>query len=152
MTTDSDVYDVLQRHFGLGDWDADRSTTPWWKHRQLEASKIKRSRTSRNVSPDDLVLAAHYCKAHGHHIGAVTWLYKHIPAAIRWDNERSRAELRAELDDRIAAAVEEARDTAPEWVDRLVRARGPYREEVLAEWLQRSSRSRSGADRPASSA
>lgn len=133
--TDGELYDLLQKLFGLGDFDADLSTLPWWRVRALEVSKIKRSRTARRVELSDLILAAHYCKEHGHDVRAVTWLYKHIDAARRWDNVRRREAKAAELDELVAAAIEqESSHPDSPWLDRLVRARGPYRQEVYDSW------------------
>lgn len=150
--TDGDLYDLLQRLFGLGDWNED-SDLPWWKARQFEVTKIKRSRTARRVALEDLALAAEYAKAHGEDVRAVTWLYKLITPAIRWDNERSRAASLGQLDDEIAAAVEYEVEHHPDspWTTRLSRARGAARKDVYQQWLQeRGSRLSSPSARPVS--
>lgn len=151
VRTDSDLYDLLQELFGLGDWDPD-GDVPWWKARQHEISKIKRSRTARNVALEDLALAAHYAKAHGEQIKAVTWLYKLISPAIRWDNERRRAASLAEIDDLIEYALGvEAEQPESEWLTRLARARGPHRKDVYDQWLKhRDSLPSSRSDQSAS--
>lgn len=132
--TDGQLYDLLQELFGLGSWHPDLSDDPWWKARNHEVSKIKRSRTARRVDCADLALAARYAKAHGEDVRAVTWLYKLIPAAIRWDNERRRAASLAELDDLIDAALQIEDDST--WITRLVRARGPHRKDAYDQWLR----------------
>lgn len=158
VTTDGELYDLLQRLFGIGDFDPDLSRDPWWKCRALEVTKIKRSRTARKVELSDLALAAEYCKAHGIDVRAVTWLYKHINDARRWDNVRSQQAKSRELDELVAEAIEIERSHPDSpWLDRLVRARGDYRREVYDQWnLQRSSRSTDQGSvpalRPASSA
>lgn len=135
--TDAELYDLLQRLFGIGVWDEDTSSQPWWKARALEITKIKRSRTSRNVDLEDLALAALYCKAHGEPVANVAWLYRHIGPAIRWNNERSRAAKSREFDELLQAAIEhEQQNPDSEWLDRLVRARGPYQKEVYEQWSQ----------------
>lgn len=137
VTTDSDLYDLLQSLFGLGSWDEATSDMPWWQARQHEVTKIKRSRTARNVDLADLALAAHYAKAHGENVKAVTWLYKLISPAIRWENERRRAASLAEIDDLIDEAVAiEAESPDSDWLTRLVRARGPHRRVVYDQWLK----------------
>lgn len=134
--SDGDLYDLLQELFGLGQWDPD-GDVPWWKARQHEISKIKRSRTARNVDLEDLALAARYAKAHGEQIKAVTWLYRLIGPAIRWDNERRRATTLAQLDDLINEAIAvEAEQPESEWLTRLARARGPHRKQVYDAWLK----------------
>lgn len=149
VRTDGDLYDLLQELFGLGSWDPD-SDVPWWKARQHEVTKIKRSRTARNVDLEDLALAARYAKAHGEQVKAITWLYKLITPAIRWDNERRRAATLAEVDDLIAVAVEiEAEKPESAWLTQLVRARGPHRKVVYDQWLQaQGSAQSSRSDQP----
>jgi len=151
VTTDSDLYDLLQKLFGLGSWDPD-SDVPWWKARQHEVTKIKRSRTARNVALEDLALAARYAKAHGEQVKAVTWLYKLISPAIRWDNERRRAVVLAEVSDLIDEAIAiEAEQPESQWLTRLARARGPHRKVVYDAWLQyRDSLPSSRSDQSAS--
>lgn len=129
--TDGQLYDLLHRLFGLGVWHEDLSDVEWWKARQHEVTKIKRSRTARRVEIKHLALAARYAKAHGEDIRAVTWLYKLIPDAVRWDNARRRAAGVAELDELITAAMQVA---DPSWQSRLARARGDYRKELYDEW------------------
>jgi hypothetical protein len=70
----------------------------------------------------------------------VTWLYKLIGPALREANTRSRQQADAGLDERIATAIE-IEHSAPDsrWLDRLVRARGPYRKELYQLWLQSST-------------
>lgn len=138
--TEGELFDLLQTLFGIGDYDADLTAEPYWKWRGLEVAKIKRSLASRKITVKDAALAARYCKAHGIDIRAVTWLYKHLPAAIRWDNERRRQEKSHELDELIEQAIEyEASHPTPSpWLDRLVRARGPHRQEVYDLWKQHS--------------
>jgi hypothetical protein len=141
VRTDADLYDLLQRLFGLGEWDEHLSSEPWWQHRLQQIAKIKRSRTSRNVDLVDLERAAYYAKRTGEDVRAVTWLYKLISPAIRDDNERRRAARTAQLDFEIARAIEREHESDPDspWVDRLVRARGTSRREVYEAWLHRSS-------------
>lgn len=152
VTTDADLHDLLQELFGLGDWDELTSDVPWWKARQHEITKIKRSRTARNVDLSDLALAAKYAKVHGEQVKAVTWLYKLIAPAIRWDNERRRAASLAEVDDLIHEAIAiESDNPDATWLMRLVRARGPHRKDVYDQWLNyRDSLPSSGSDQSAS--
>lgn len=151
VRSDGELYDLLQELFGLGNWDPD-SDVPWWKARQFEVTKIKRSRTARKVELADLALAARYAKAHDEDIRAVTWLYKLIPAAIRWENARRRAQTLAELDDLIAEAIAiESEVPGSTWLTRLARARGPHRKEAYDSWLKhRDSLASSRSDQSAS--
>lgn len=136
VTSDGALYDLLQELFGLGTWDAAVSDLPWWQARQHEVTKIKRSRTARRVELADLALAARYAKAHGEDVRAVTWLYKLIPAAIRWENARRRAASLAELDDLVAEAIAvESEQPNSQWLTRLVRARGLHGKQVYDAWI-----------------
>lgn len=164
--TDAELYDHVQRLFGIGEWDAllAGEDDPWWKARGHEIAKIGARRKKLKVSVQELADAADYCKANGIVIHNVAWLYRHINDAKRFAAERRREAQLRELEDLIdeAIACERALPSS-DWLDRLVRARGPYRREVYQAWLSHressgpsllSSRSTSSGveHRPASSA
>lgn len=147
---DAELYDHVHRLFGVGDWP-NPSGQPYWQYRATQVHISKATRTKRRVSCADLAVAAEYCKAHGIDIRHMSWLYHHLADAKRWDQQRQRSFAAADLDEAIATAV--AIETNPDWVDRLVRARGPYRQEVYDAWSHwRTSSSCSDAPGPASSA
>ena len=160
-TTSAELYDYLQRLFGIGEWDAllAADDEPWWKARAHEIVKIEAKRKRTKATVEELADAADYCKANGIVIHNAAWLYKHIADAKRHAAERRREEKVRELEDLIdeAIACERALPSS-DWLDRLVRARGPYRKQVYDSWLShRSSLPSSPSDlldarRPASSA
>ncbi len=133
VRTDSDLFDLLQQLFGVGEFDEDGSLQ-WWQYRQREVSKIKRSRTSRMVTIADLACAAQYCKAHGIDIRNVTWLYQHILPALRWQTRKDAEEANRYLDEEMerALSIEYSATDDAGWYDRLVRAQD--RAFVLSQW------------------
>lgn len=136
--TEGALFDHLHRRFGWGNYDELYSEEPYWKWRQLEVSKIKRSLASRKIAIEDVFVAGEYCWTHHIHVGAVTWLYRHIYDARSWWKERQRAlsAEKFELEFEAAVQLEYARPEAG-WLDRLLRAQGEMRKEVYNEWLQR---------------
>lgn len=164
-SSDGELYDYVQRLFGIGTWDAILAGDgdPWWRARTHEVVKISARRKKLKVSVQELTDAADYCKANGIVIHNVAWLYKHIADGKREASIRRREEKVRELEDLIdqAIACERALPSS-DWLDQLVRARGHYRGEVYQKWLSHreasvslpSSRSTSSEveHRPATSA
>jgi len=138
-TRDGELFDVLARDFGVGDWDEATSTEPYWSYRATEVAKIRRVRVARKVTVDNLLLAAEYCKAHHYDVRDATWLYRHILAARRWDRDRLADASISQLETQITTAVDEAYAAGDmDWVGRLTRAQGTSnRAEVLAAWQHR---------------
>lgn len=137
-STSAQLYDYVQRVFGIGEWDAllAGDDEPWWKARAHEIVKIEAKRKRMKVTAEELADAADYCKANGIVIHNVAWLYKHINDAKRHAAEHRREARLRELEDLIDEAVAYERALpSSEWLDRLVRARGPYRREVYDQWL-----------------
>ncbi|MFP5367353.1 MAG: hypothetical protein ACLGIS_10970, partial [Actinomycetes bacterium] len=114
-----------------------------WRFRQREIGKIKRSRTTRNVTIPDLATAALYCKAHNIDIRNVTWLYKHILPALRWQTRQDQMTAQRYLTEELqrAQGIEYARMTGDDqrtaqfgsyWYERLSSAEDVAF--VLSEW------------------
>lgn len=133
--TDAELYDMLRWLFGLGSYD-DTGSEPYFKARGMEIGKIKRSRGARKVSIPEMVRAARYCHRHGIAVLYVTELYKHLSAAAREQRELAVPQLQKQIDEAIACERSLAGPDSSDWVSRLSRAQGQYREEVLAEWRQ----------------
>jgi len=135
---DGQLFDLCVRLFGCGDYDEALTPQPYWKWRALEVTKVKRKREKAGVSAADLAVAAHYCKETGITIMNVAWLYRHLPAALAWDRDRQRRRSEEEfgLELEHAIASERALSDGSGWADRLVRASGSYRREVLEAWKQ----------------
>lgn len=135
-STDAELFDYLHALFGWGTYDdlAARET-PWWKARGVEIGKIKRSRFKRKVTIATLALTADYCFRHHITVRNITGLYHYIFDAEAEQRVLTRTAESNALDDLIAEAVAYERSTGDDtWLDRLLRAQGPARSEVLKEW------------------
>jgi hypothetical protein len=132
--TDGDLFDLLHRLFGIGDY-SDDDKLPWWRFRILEIGKLKAMRRKRRLTVADLMVTAYFCDAHNFHIAAPWQLVNYLPAAKH--NQQEWRDHQLERDVAEAIAYERA---LPEpdyvWADRLLLARGKHREELLAEWRQ----------------
>lgn len=134
--TDAGLYDYLQRLFGVGDWD-ETSTTPWYRARMHEITKIKARRLKLGVTVAELVRAADYCKAQHLDIRNAAWLYHHLGDARRWAAANATAAAVLVLEARIADALAyEMTQPSSRWLDQLIRAQGPHRQEVFDRWEQ----------------
>lgn len=143
--TDIDLWEYVHRLFGIGDWDELYSPEPFWKYRQKEVMKVKAKRLKLKAEVEHLADAADYCKTHGIDVRNVAWLYRYLPVSRAWIAERERALSHGHLDELIAEAVDLERELgSDEWAHRLLRARGPHRQEVYELWkearMERASR------------
>lgn len=135
IPTDATVFDTLHRLFGAGEFTGPDSE--WHRWRMREIAKIKAYRIKRNVDPFELVEAAHYCRRHEIWIKAHWQLYEHLPAVSKARVAKVHAEREADLDTRMDAAIaQEAANPDSPWLNRLIRAAGPAREEVYEAWTQ----------------
>lgn len=143
--SDAEFFDYLARLFGYGSYDEAFSPVPYWKWRQIEIGKVGRSREKANCSLVEAVRIAQYCKVTGVLITGPQQLWRHRGEARRWWNnqEKARAEADLDIEMRDAIAAEFATPGSP-FLDRLLRATGAYRREVLDEW----KRSRSSPANP----
>ncbi len=132
--TEAELYDYLQRTFGIGDWDEATSEVPWWKFRATEVAKLKAMLKRRGATVQQVVAAAEYARAQGTPVHATYQLFALIPEAMRDHRRRIQAAGGSQLDDAIAEAV-----AAGEmgWADRLTRATGPDAVTVLEQWRNR---------------
>lgn len=131
--TETQLWYYVHRLFGIGDWDED-SGVPWWRYVQTEVMKVKAKRKKLGASTEALADAADYCKAHQIDIRNVAWLYRYLGPSRAWHDERRRALSAAAIDELIDGAVEQDLTMGGEWVERLIRARGEYRQEVYEAW------------------
>lgn len=135
--TEGQLFDHLHRRFGWGDYDELYSDVPYWKWRQIEVTKIKRSLKARRIAVEDVYYATEYCWHHGIRIDAVTWLYQYIYPARSWFFARQRALAGESFDDEYEDAMRTAYEQDDQvWVDRLSRAQGQARTEALEAWKQ----------------
>lgn len=132
--TDADLFDLLHRYFGIGDYEWMLDEDPWHKVRMREVAKIKAIRRKRNLRVEDVALLADYCRRHRKRIGKAFDLLEWWPYAVRerTANERFRTDPELER----ALEIERARPDGTEWVDRLLRARGPGLRVALDRWTK----------------
>lgn len=133
IDTEGALFDYLQRLFGVGSYDEVCSEEPYWQWRMHEITKIKAKRNKFKVAVQDLALAAEYCKVHHIDIRNPAFLYDHLGASRHWMSECERALSVAQVDDEIEAALAVTLPDSP-WFERLVRASGENRKEVLSAW------------------
>lgn len=135
LPTDATVFDTLHRLFGAGEFTGEDSE--WHRWRMREIAKIKAYRSKRKVDPFELVEAAHYCHRRGVWIKAHWELYDHLPEVSKARHAKARADKDADLERGIEDAIErEATNPDSPWLDRLIRASGPARQEVYDAWAQ----------------
>lgn len=122
-----------QKQLGYGDWDETKDV-PYQKWAGLEAHKLAKVMTKRNVSNWQFAVAVLWCKRHHKRIENAVWVLKHVADAWAEHQSLVRTDVAQLIEQAIQ--VESARNRADtaDWVARLTRARGPYRLEVLAEW------------------
>lgn len=135
--TEAALFDYLGKHFGLGHYDELASAEPWWKHRGGEIAKIKASRRARDVSIEQLWIAARYAQAHQITIRNFTWLYKLIPDATTWHRAQVQAQDAEMFEELYESAISfEFEQVDSTWLDRLNRAQGEVRKDVYTQWLE----------------
>jgi hypothetical protein len=145
MTTNVDrwtptkVFEHIQESLGIGDFSGEPSEYHAWKMRQI--GSIKRMMQRRRLSPAEIVMCAEYCKAHRIQPETYGGLLWHIEQARKWKRQRTAEVIQKELNS--AVDIEQERSfsdvEASRWVDMLLRATGPSREEVLDRWRKERS-------------
>ena len=134
---DAQLFDMLHGLFGIGDFD-DSGPVPWFKFRMVGISKMRAIRKKRQLSFPALAMAARYCYRRHIPIKGVWELVAFIVPAAKAAGRDRVSPLGVEV--REAVANERSReDPSPEWVDRLLRARGEFRRDVLDQWEQARS-------------
>lgn len=137
--TDAELFDMLHGLFGIGDFDED-DERPWHRFRITEISKIKAMRTKRHISLADFALAARYAYRHRMKINNSWQLPPQILEARREAKATAVSDLSQEIQAAIDAESSSGRPDSEWWVERLMRAAGPYRREVLDEWLEHANK------------
>lgn len=130
-STHAELFDYLQANFGLGDWDDHDPDVAFWRWRLTGIAKLKAQLTSRQRSVADVVAAAEYAKAHRRGVPHLRALLDLVPEARRWLRQRAR---QAGADTVAQAAADALALGEAGWHQRLIRARGAYRTQVLDAW------------------
>lgn len=129
-----ELWEYGRRRLGYGDW-TNEHPDPYLKWAGLEAHKLFLTMRKRRASQADFLMCVDYCYRHKMRIENAVWVLRHYD-----DARHERTELLSE--DSIPALVEQAiahehslaADDSPDWIAKLSRAAGRYREEVLEEW------------------
>lgn len=144
-TTDVDgwtvtrLFDFLQETLGIGDFSGEPREYQGWRMQQI--GMLKRIMSKRRLTPRELVMCAEYCKAHRIQPESHGHLLWHYDAARKWRQSRRVSEVQEEIDSAVAQEQERvfSDEEASRWVDMLLRATGPSREEVLTRWRKERS-------------
>lgn len=118
---------------GYGDWDED-THGPFQKWAGLESYKLAKVMTKRRVSNEKFVVAVLWCQRHHKRIENAVWVLNHVDEAWAEHMGTERTDIAVLIERAIAEEYARDRASSPQWVARLSRARGPYRQEVLDEW------------------
>jgi len=137
--TVSNLFDHIQETLGVGDFAGEPKEYTAWRMKQI--GMLKRLMKYRRVSIQELLMCAQYCKAHRIQPDTYAGLMYHINEARRWDHSRKRAAIQEHWAEALEIEQERAfsDEEASRWVDMLLRATGPNREEVLSKWRQERS-------------
>lgn len=116
---------------------------PGTKAFNVQAAILHRVMEKRGIAPAEFTLAVDYCAAEHKLIKVPAGVFRYLDDAKKWDRARKAVAAPAEnsLEERIEAAIQKERTLQRAhtlesygWTARLLRARGPYREELLEEW------------------
>lgn len=136
----TDVFDRLHQHFGIGGFDDIAQPLPaWYEIRVKEAGKISMIARKRKVAFEDLLEIADWLHATGQHLTRSEELFAHYGkwmVAKRLQMNRAMTASAAEAYDVALSQAFEAGDT--EYAERLMRASGAARAELVAAWEARS--------------
>lgn len=129
------LYDLLQKLFGIGNYDDVVAKQAWHNARMGEISRLKALCKRRRATEKQVAVAAWYAHENGHTIRHSYRLFPLIPEAMRSYNQAVAAELRTELTEQIAAAYADAVEAGQhEWAERLIATPPENARCVLAEW------------------
>lgn len=132
VTTAAELYDLLQRDWGLGNYDDVAVPVPeFWKARMSEVSKLKAMLKRRRCTPQEVALASAYAKSQRKTISAAWQVFELVPEAIRASLQEEKVSKRSLL---TAAAVEASNAGQVDWAQRLFAANIAAADELIAAW------------------
>ena len=124
------------RRNGFGDYLEGATEDPWLKYAGLEGHKLGMSMRKRRISNAEYVLCIDYCFAHHIWLANAVWAFQHLAEARRWAMSQQRTDVGIDVDSAVAWELALSDPASREWIAKLVRAKGDYRNEVMAEWKQ----------------
>lgn len=138
--TKTSLWEYGRRKLGYGNWEEERDGY-YQKWSGLEAHKLSLVMKKRNITPEEFILCVDWCQRNHKRIENAVWVFRFINDAKQdWKNAQTAEGLALTVEGAVAYERTLAAPDSANWIARLVRARGQYREDVLAEWrLQRST-------------
>lgn len=133
--TDAQLWDMLHSLLGVGNFD-DSGSDPWFHFRMTEIAKLKAMRRKRRISLKELADVARYCVQHGERVDASWQLCGFMADAKREARRIAVPELSKQVSEALACERTSPGPDSPTWIERLLLTRGPFRREVLDEWLK----------------
>lgn len=131
------LWEAGRRKLGYGDWTPEHPD-PYQKWSGLESHKLYLVMRKRHITADEFMLCVDYCHRHHKRIENAVWVFRFIPEAKVEQRELEAQLQMTDLGQMVEAAMSHERALAAtdsnEWIGKLTRARGPYRQEVLAQW------------------
>jgi hypothetical protein len=129
-----ELWEYGRRKLGYGNWTIEHPD-PYLKWAGLEAHKLFLTMRKRRVSQREFILCVDYCWRHKMRIENAVWVLKHYDDARHEQAERAQSEgLPQLIEQALAYEHSLAAADSPDWIAKLSRAAGRYREEVLDEW------------------
>lgn len=132
-----ELWELGRRKLGYGDWHPEHPE-PYQKWSGMESHKLFMVMRKRNVKPADFVLAVDYAQRHHHRIENAIWVLRLVGEAKAEQRELQADQAKTDLGKAVEQALAYERGLSDEhthdWIGKLTRARGPYREEVLVAW------------------
>jgi hypothetical protein len=129
------LYDQLQRMFGIGGFDESTSREAWYQARIAEIGKLKSLCRARRASIQQVAIAAWYAKQTRQPIYQSVNLFPLIPDASRAYFVASAQAQYAKDQADLTAAVHEALEAGQtEWAEQLMRATPENTRSLIEKW------------------
>jgi hypothetical protein len=132
-----ELWELGRRKLGYGDWDPE-NPVPYRKWSGLESHKLFLVMRKRKITNSEFLLCVDYCQRHHKRIENAIWVFKFIGEAKGEQKVLKSQHAETELGRSVEQALAYERtindDQTEEWIGKLTRARGHYREEALREW------------------
>lgn len=133
-TSAPEVFDMIHGLFGIGDFDPDMDSDPWYRFRLTEIAKIKSIAKKRRWTWAEFAMVARYCSRHDIRVSRTWDLLAHWGPAKAEERTLDLQRREAEVRDAIATERASGLPDSEEWAVRLELSTGRGREELLEEW------------------
>lgn len=127
-----DIVLLCETHLG---WASTDLKSPLWKVRRTEAGKLNRAMAKDpKVTLARLELAIELCRRKRTYIKSPMVLVYMVDEVLTNSHTTHVHELAEQIEQAVHREYNSGQPDATDWISRLVRAQGPYRADVLAEW------------------